>query len=69
MDTYFELAELMVEKNRGEEAITLLLDIIAIERNWKDKKANTTLMEVFKKLGPTNEAVKRGRKRLANIMF
>jgi len=26
-------------------------------------------MEVFKKLGQTNEAVKKGRKKLANIMF
>lgn len=69
LDTYFELAELLIEKNRGEEAITLLLDIVAIDRNWQEKKANNLLMEVFKKLGQTNEAVKKGRKRLANIMF
>ena len=51
LDTYFELAELMIEKNRGEEAIPLLLDIIAIDRNWQDKKAHNTLIDLFKKLG------------------
>ena len=69
LDTYFELAQLLVEKNRAEEAIPLLLDILAIDRNWQEKKAHNTLMEVFKKLGQTNEAVKKGRKKLANIMF
>ena len=69
LENYYELSELLIEKNRGEEAIPVLLDIIAIDRNWQDKKANDRLMEVFKKLGQTNEAVKKGRKRLANIMF
>lgn len=67
--TYYELAELMIEKNRTEEAIPLLLDILSINRNWEEKKANNKLLEVFKKLGQTSEAVKKGRKRLANIMF
>ena len=47
----------------------MLLDIMSIDRNWQEKKAHNTLMEVFKKLGQTNEAVKKGRKKLANIMF
>ena len=69
LDTYYELAEHLISKNRGEEAIPLLLDILAIDRNWEQKKAHNKLMEVFKKLGQTNEAVKKGRKKLANIMF
>ena len=69
LNTYFELAELLVEKNRAEEAIPLLLDILTIDRNWRDKKAHNMLMEVFKKLGSAHEAVKQGRKRFANIMF
>ena len=51
LDTYYELAEHLISKNRGEEAIPLLLDILAIERNWEQKKAHNKLMEVFKKLG------------------
>jgi len=69
LTNYFVLAELVIEKNRGEEAIPLLLDIIAIDRNWEEKKAQEKLMEVFKKLGQTSDAVKKGRKKLANIMF
>ena len=51
LDLYFELAELLIEKNRAEESIVLLLDILSIERNWSEKKAHNKLMEVFKKLG------------------
>jgi len=49
---------MLVEKNRAEESINLLLDIIAINRNWEDKKANAKLMEVFTKVGAKSEAVK-----------
>ena len=69
LEAYFELAELLVAKNRGEESIPLLLDILAIDRNWQDKKAYNKLMDVFKKLGQASDAVKTGRKRLANILF
>ena len=69
LDNYFALAELLIEKNRSEESIPLLLDIVAIERNWQDKKAYNKLMDVFAKLGSSNEAVKKGRSKLANIMF
>ena len=69
LDNYFALAELLIEKNRSEESIPLLLDIVAIERNWQDKKAYDKLMDVFAKLGSSNEAVKKGRSKLANIMF
>ena len=34
LDNYFALAELLIEKNRSEESIPLLLDIVTIERNW-----------------------------------
>ena len=69
LDNYFALAELLIEKNRSEESILLLLDIVTIESNWQDKKAYNKLMDVFAKLGSSNEAVKKGRSKLANIMF
>jgi len=37
--------------------------------NKKDLKAKEVLMEVFKKLGNANESVKKGRKKLATLMF
>ena len=69
LGNYFALALLLISKNRNEEAIPYLLDIITIERNWSEKKAYNKLMEVFAKLGSTNDAVKKGRSKLANIMF
>ena len=51
LDLYFELSELLIEKNRAEESIALLLDIMSIDRNWSEKKAHNKLMEVMKKLG------------------
>ena len=58
LERRFELATLLFEKKRFEDSIPVLLDILAIDRNWKDKSAQNKLMEVFTKLGPTNEAVK-----------
>ena len=69
LDNYYKLAQHLFDKNRGEEAINLLLDIITIDRNWNKNAAKDLLMEVFKKLGANNESVKKGKKRLANIMF
>lgn len=46
-----------------------MLNIIAVDRNFGGKKVHTQLMDVFAKLGSTNEAVKKGRKKLASIMF
>ena len=63
------MAELLIKKNRHEEAIPVLLDIITIDRNWNEKAAYNKLMEVFAKLGSANDAVKKGRSKLANIMF
>ena len=51
LDSYFELADLLMQKNRAEESIPLLLDILAIDRNWQQKKAYNKITEIFKKLG------------------
>jgi thioredoxin-like negative regulator of GroEL len=49
--------------------IPVLLNIIACDRNYGEKKAHKQLMDVFAKLGSTSEEVKKGRKKLASIMF
>ena len=41
LETYFKLANHLISKNRSEEAIPLLLDIITIERNWNGGAAKT----------------------------
>ena len=59
----------MITKGRLEDSIPVMLNIIAVDRNFGGKKVHTQLMDVFAKLGSTNEAVKKGKKKLASIMF
>lgn len=59
----------LISKERLTEVIPVLLNIIACDRNYGDKKAHKQLMDVFAKLGSTSEEVKKGRKKLASIMF
>lgn len=72
MEGYNDLANILIAKNRLEDAIPVLLDILTIERNWNkagEKKPQERLIEVFAKLGQTNETVKKAKKRLAKILF
>jgi len=65
----FDLANHLIDKNRLEESIDILLDIVAIDRNWNSRAAQTKVTDVFKKLGSTNEVVKEGRKKLGKLLF
>jgi len=47
LEKRLQLAKLLKEKNRPEEAIDELLQILAIDRNYKDKEAYNTLLETF----------------------
>jgi thioredoxin-like negative regulator of GroEL len=72
LEGYNEYASILMNKNRHEEAIGVLLDMLTIDRNWHrqgDKKPQEKLIESFAKLGQTNETVKKAKKRLAKILF
>lgn len=45
------------------------MQIIKIDRNWNQKAAYTLLLEIFTKLGSSNEVVIKARKRLSKILF
>jgi thioredoxin-like negative regulator of GroEL len=64
-----DLVHHLVDKNRLEECISVLLNILACDRNFKERSANKKLMEIFKTLGATNEKVKEGKKNLAKILL
>ena len=65
----FDLASLYVEKGKLEQSSGLLLELIGQNKNWENKKAQTLLLEVFKKLGNEHETTKKGRKKLATLLF
>ena len=69
LDLQFKLVGHLVQKGRLDDSIPVLLNILAVDRNFGDKKAYIQLMDVFSKLGSTNENVKKGRKKLSSIMF
>ena len=41
LDLQFELVGILIGKNRLEDSVPVLLNIITVERNYKDKKAYT----------------------------
>ena len=69
LQVIYDLGCHMIAKNRPEEAIDLLLECIAIDRNWNGREPQKQLTDLFKKLGSTNEAVKKGRKTLSALLF
>lgn len=73
LSVYMDLVQHLLLKNRPEECIPVLLNILAIDRNFKipnsDVTAHTTLMGLFKALGVTNEEVKKGKKALGKILL
>lgn len=57
-----ELARHLKEKNRSEDCIPVLLNILAVDRNYEEKRAYQMLMDIFAELGSASDAVKKGRR-------
>lgn len=69
LQSRYDLGKLQFEKGKHDEAIETCLQMMSIDRNWNNKAAYTLLIEVFNKLGATNEIVIKARKRLSKILF
>jgi putative thioredoxin len=65
----YELAALKLGGRRYDEAIDLLLDIIARNRAFQNDAARKTLIAIFTALGDQEPVVMTGRRRLANLLF
>ena len=48
LQAMFDLACHLIAKNRLEESVNLLLDVVAIDRNWNNRAAQTKVTDVFK---------------------
>ncbi len=64
-----ELGRYFKDKNRHEDAIAILMDGVAIDRNWESRAFQGELNEIFKFLGSSNELVKTSRKKLSKLLF
>jgi putative thioredoxin len=59
----------MNSKNRRQEAVHHLLEIVRRDRKWNEDGARKQLVQFFEAWGPTDEATVGGRKRLSSILF
>jgi putative thioredoxin len=65
----FDLAVALNGKNRRQEAVDNLIEIVRRDRKWNDDGARKQLVQFFEAWGPTDEATVAGRKRLSSILF
>jgi putative thioredoxin len=65
----FDLAVALNGKNRRQEAVDHLLEIVRRDRKWNDDGARRQLVQFFEAWGGTDEATVNGRKRLSSILF
>lgn len=65
----FDLAVALNSKNRRQEAVDHLIEIVRRDRKWNDDGARKQLVQFFEAWGPTDEATIAGRKRLSSILF
>ncbi|MEL6227363.1 MAG: thioredoxin [Pseudomonadota bacterium] len=64
-----DLAVALGAGDQREEAIEELLELFRRDREWDEQAAHRQLMTYFEAWGPTDPAVKDGRKRLSRLMF
>lgn len=65
----FDLALALNARNRREEALTQLIEIVRRDRSWNDDGARKQLLQFFEAWGPTDAASVLGRRRLSTVLF
>jgi putative thioredoxin len=63
-----DLAILLVSSGDNKSAIEELLGIIEIDPKWNDSEGRKQLIEIFNALGPQDELVIEGRKKLSSLL-
>jgi putative thioredoxin len=67
--TRFDLALALNAKNQRDEAANQLLEIVRMDRKWKEDGAREQLLQFFDIWGPTDPATLTGRRGLSSILF
>ncbi len=65
----FNLALALNARNRREEAIDHLIEIVRRDRSWNDDAARKQLVQFFEAWGPMDEMTVLGRRRLSSVLF
>lgn len=69
LESKYAYAKYLFENGRHEESIEQAMAIMKQNKNWNEKAAYNLLIEIFNKLGNTNELVVASRKKLSKILF
>jgi putative thioredoxin len=56
-------------KNKREEAVDHLIEIVKVDRNWNEDGARKQLLQFFEAWGPMDEASIGGRRKLSALIF
>jgi putative thioredoxin len=65
----FDLAVALHAAGKVEEAVTMLLDLFKLDRDWNDGAAKAQLFTIFGALKPQDPIVLAGRRRLSSMIF
>ncbi len=65
----FDLASALHASGDVEGAVTTLLDLFKLDRDWNDGAAKTQLFTIFDALKPQDPIVLAGRRRLSSLIF
>jgi putative thioredoxin len=65
----FDLAAAQHASGDVEGAVTTLLDLFKLDREWNDGAAKTQLFTIFDALKPQDPIVLAGRRRLSSLIF
>ncbi|MBU1214780.1 MAG: co-chaperone YbbN [Gammaproteobacteria bacterium] len=68
LEARLKLANVLVAKNRAEEGMDQLLEIVRRDRSFRDDIGRKTLLDVFNLLGGSGELVKDYRRKLAGLL-
>jgi putative thioredoxin len=67
--TIFDLVAALLATDQTEEAISTLLDLFKLDREWNDGAARRQLFTIFDALSPKDPLVLAGRRRLSSMIF
>ncbi|MGV8952053.1 MAG: tetratricopeptide repeat protein [Cypionkella sp.] len=65
----FDLAGALLANDKTEEAISTLLDLFKLDRDWNEGAARAQLFTIFDALSPKDPLVLAGRRRLSSMIF
>jgi putative thioredoxin len=68
-ETGIELSKGLAAQEQKDEAIAILLEIIAKDKDWNEQAARKQLLEFFKAFGFMDPATVTGRRKLSSLLF